>query len=403
LTGFFFMNQCFGHFNQTQNKAQSQPFVWPANCKIACMLAGNWQMMLASRIREVADFDGFLLPWKRLAHQSIEPVGLNSPELILPLLINLKTAELAVVTQGDDLLLALPMQKTRMFWSNWITPLTVIGTPHLDREFPAAALTAFTDSLEQPLLLHSIDVNGKFWDCLTACDTHFAILNRWERAVLKPTGSFDAWLETNFDRKRRKEYRRQSSRLAEQGKYETLSLERGGDSKAWVEDILALEAAGWKGKRGTAIASDKFLKAAFAEACQQLAASGKLRFWKMVLDGKAIASMYAIVEGDQAWLGKIAYDEAYAKYSPGVLLILHATEKLFAESPIKLVDSCAIPGHPMIENIWRDRLAMADVMLAPKSIGAAKFKIIVKLEKLRRSLRGKLRDACYRLKGVKRS
>jgi CelD/BcsL family acetyltransferase involved in cellulose biosynthesis len=95
------------------------------------------------------------------------------------------------------------------------------------------------------------------------------------------------------------------------------------------------------------------VESAFIEACKLLGAAGKLRFWKLSLNGKPIAIMHAIVDGNQAWLHKIAYDEAYAKFSPGVLLVLHATEKLFAEIGLVLVDSCAIPGHPMIENIWR--------------------------------------------------
>ncbi len=363
-------------------------------------------MMLSTRISDAADFDAFLSPWRCLVEQSLTPAGLNSPELVLPLLKNLQNAELAVVIQGNDMLFALPLQKRRMalgLLSNWITPLTVIGVPHLDREFPAAALTAFTSSLKQPLLLHSIDVDGKFWEYLATRDTRFVVLNRWQRAALKPVGTFESWMDTNFDRKRRKEYRRLSNRLAEQGKYETLGFQAGSDSKAWALDILALEAAGWKGKRGTAIAGNTALQLAFTEGCQKLAASGKLRFWKLVLNGKTIASMYAIVEGNQAWLGKIAYDENFAKFSPGVLLILYATEQLFAESHIKLVDSCAIPGHPMIENIWRDRLNMADVAIAPQTISAVRFVATVKLETLRRGLRAKLRDVYYRLKGKKRS
>ena len=346
-----------------------------------------------------------MVPWKRLVTQSLIPAGLNSPEMILPLLKNLGTAELAVVFQGSDVMFALPIEERRKrgLLSSLISPLTIMGTPHVDRDFPAAALTCFTQSLKRPLLLNSVNRKDSLWDHLATPERHFAILETWERAALKPAGTFESWLENNFDRKRRKEFRRLSNRLAEQGTFETVSFAPGDDSIPWASDLLALEQAGWKGKRGTAIAAMKPLQQAFAESCQQLAASGKLRFWKLVLDGKTIASMYAIVEADQAWLGKIAYDENLARYSPGVLLILYATEMLFAESAIKVVDSCAIPGHPMIENIWRDRLPMADVMLAPQTISAFRFAATVRLEKLRRMLRGTLRDIYYHLKGKKRS
>ena len=73
---------------------------------------------------------------------------------------------------------------------------------------------------------------------------------------------------------------------------------------------------------------------------------------------------------------KIAHDEAYGKFSPGVLLVLDATQSLFVEGGVRLVDSCAIPGHPMIERIWRDRIAMADVLVAPAHISKARFRAV---------------------------
>ncbi|MDP1699975.1 MAG: GNAT family N-acetyltransferase [Aestuariivirga sp.] len=324
----------------------------------------------------------------------------------MPLLRGLAGAELAVVKQGNDLLFALPIKKRRFMpalFTNWMTDLTIIGEPHLDREFPAAGLTSFINHLKSPILLHSLKVNGPFWNQLARQDAQVSILKSWERAALNLTGTYEAWAESNFGAKRRKEYRRLTNRLSELGNFESVSLEAGRDCKPWVADLLALEAAGWKGKRGTAIAANPALQAAFTDSCQFLAAAGKLRFWKLALDGKTIAITYAIVEGDQAWLHKIAHDEAYAKYSPGVLLVLYATERLFAESGITLVDSCAIPGHPMIENIWRDRIKVADVMIAPNSIGVKRFAMTLKAERLRRAMRTFASDAYNSVRGRKRS
>jgi CelD/BcsL family acetyltransferase involved in cellulose biosynthesis len=246
-------------------------------------------------------------------------------------------------------------------------------------------------------------VNGPFWNQLARQDAQVSILKSWERAALNLTGTYETWAESNFGAKRRKEYRRLTNRLSELGSFESVSLDVGRDCKPWVADLLALEAAGWKGKRGTAIATNSVLQAAFKDSCQFLAAAGKLRFWKLAIDGKTIAITYAIVEGNQAWLHKIAYDEAYAKFSPGVLLVLYATERLFAESGITLVDSCAIPGHPMIENIWRDRIKVADVMIAPNSIGVKRFAMTLKAERLRRGARKMASDIYNFMRGRRRS
>ena len=96
-------------------------------------------------------------------------------------------------------------------------------------------------------------------------DAQVSILYSWQRAALNLTGTYETWAESNFGAKRRKEYRRLANRLSEMGKFESSSLEVGRDCNHGSTDLLALEAAGWKGKRGTAIATNAALQAAFRE------------------------------------------------------------------------------------------------------------------------------------------
>jgi hypothetical protein len=121
--------------------------------------------------------------------------------------------------------------------------------------------------------------------------------------------------------------------------------------------------------------------------------------WRMMLDKRTVAIIHAVAEGDRLWLGKIAYDEKLARFSPGVLLILYVTERIFADGGVTLADSCAIPNHPMIDNIWRDRLEVADVAVGPRSISAAHMGFIVQLERLRRMTRVMARDTYNYLTG----
>ena len=44
-------------------------------------------------------------------------------------------------------------------------------------------------------------------------------------------------------------------------------------------------------------------------------------------------------------------------------MILDATASLLADPAIAFADSCAIPGHPMIDHIWRDRLELCSVLI----------------------------------------
>jgi CelD/BcsL family acetyltransferase involved in cellulose biosynthesis len=356
------------------------------------MLAANWRLLDVGRF---ADPEPLRNDWLRLPSRALIPAGLNTAEFLIPLFKHLQGAELATVRGDGELLMAMPVKRRRFppsLLANWITPLSISGLPHIDRRFGAEALAAFLHHERSPVMITSVPADGPFWDTLVAAAPRLAILNQWERAALLPFGSFETWFEGNFERKRRKEYRRLRSRLSEQGRLQSLSLQRDDEVGAWAQGLLVLEAGGWKGKRGTAISSSVAVAAAFTEVAYDLHRAGKLRFWALVLDGRAIATMFAVVEGSRAWLGKMAYDEAFARFSPGVLLMLDATEALFKEAGLELVDSCAIPNHPMIDNIWRDRIAMADVLVASAETSQLRFELILLAERLRRAARSTARD-----------
>lgn len=342
--------------------------------------------------------------WHALSAHALVPSGNNLPELLLPALGRMPGAILAQVRDSAGLQLALPLKPPRLplgHFATIATPVSHFGLPHLGRNAGAAALHSLLRKLDRPLLMHSVPVGGKVWKAIEETSGYTALLDTWERAVLRPVGAYATWFEQNFERKRRKEYRRLQARLGEAGRFEALEF-REGDPASWVAEFLTLEAAGWKGKRGTALRANADAVLMLHDAARGLEAAGKLRFWKLALDGKPIAMMYAIADGREAWLGKIAYDENWARFSPGVLLILHATEQMFAEG-ITQADSCAIPDHPMINQLWRDRLHVADVMIGSPAMEEARFNLIVNTERMRRMLRGRARSVFYKLTGRHRS
>ena len=70
--------------------------------------------------------------------------------------------------------------------------------------------------------------------------------------------------------------------------------------------------------------------------------------------------------------------------SPGVQLALDLTEELGADAKISLVDSCAVAGHPMIDHLWSERLAIADWMMPLDAAGRTALAAAVAAEKVRR-------------------
>lgn len=323
--------------------------------------------------------------WQALATRSLEASGHNRPELIEAAFGHWSHARLALAEDGEALRLALPLAGRRFpvaVHENWSSPVNFFAQPHVDRDCAGPALAALLRRLETPLMLRAMPIEGPLWESLTGSATRLEILNRRHRPILRPTGSYAQWFETNFDRRRRSTLRRLRSRLAGQGRLEAVSFAHGDRADHWACAFMALESAGWKGRRRTAMQCDGTTARAFPVACAGLAAAGALRFWKLQLDGRPIAMLFGYADGRRVWLGKIAHDEAYGRFSPGVLLILHATEQLFA-ARVEQADSCVDAAHPMMDSLWRDRLPVADVLAAGPQVSGSRFRAAVLAESVR--------------------
>ena len=60
---------------------------------------------------------------------------------------------------------------------------------------------------------------------------------------------------------------------------------------------------------------------------------------------------------------KTAFDERYARFSPGVLL-QRENLALLDRDGIDWCDSCAAADHPMIDHIWRERRLVGRLSIA---------------------------------------
>jgi CelD/BcsL family acetyltransferase involved in cellulose biosynthesis len=107
-----------------------------------------------------------------------------------------------------------------------------------------------------------------------------------------------------------------------------------------LDEAFRVEAASWKGRTGTAVATDAGAQRFFRSYAGQAVSDGILRISFLRIDGRAIAMQIAAECFDRFWLLKIGYDEAYARSSPGSLLMLH-TLRYAAASGLK---SCELLG-----------------------------------------------------------
>jgi CelD/BcsL family acetyltransferase involved in cellulose biosynthesis len=277
----------------------------------------------------------------------------------------------------------------------WTHPYAPLGTPLVDRDAGTAAICAWLDhlasraDLPHVLLMPFLPVAGPVAEAFAAALAQRGggsiTLATHERALLAPAGAREHYLDLAIGTKKRKELRRQRKRLAEAGTLVSDTASAPAAVSAALRDFLALEAAGWKGRAGTAARADDRIRAFMEEAVAGLGGTGKARVSRLIAGGAPIAALVTLQSGATAWCWKIAYDETFARFSPGVQLLLDATQALLDDPNVARADSCATAGHPMIDHVWRERLGLADrlVRLGPQQ-GLA-FSRACRLERARRA------------------
>ena len=106
--------------------------------------------------------------------------------------------------------------------------------------------------------------------------------------------------------------------------------DEGDRLAARLEEAFAVEAAGWKERAGTAIASDPSIARFHRLMAAWAAERGWLRLVLLRLDGRALAFDPALETGGRHFALKTGYDPAFTGLSPGLLLRLHMLERAFA-------------------------------------------------------------------------
>lgn len=101
-----------------------------------------------------------------------------------------------------------------------------------------------------------------------------------------------------------------------------------------LEEVYQVEASGWKGSEGSALAYDtlrgEFYREYATAACDQ----GILRLCFLRIGGNTAAVQLAIESNKRFWILKIGYRDQYARCSPGNLLTMH-TIRYAAESCLR--------------------------------------------------------------------
>jgi CelD/BcsL family acetyltransferase involved in cellulose biosynthesis len=259
----------------------------------------------------------------------------------------------------------------------WTHPFAPFGAPLVEREAAepviAAWLAHIAGSSELPglLLLPYLPQEGPFAAALTAilrrAQIQSADFNRHARARLAPSGDRSAYVEHALGPSQFRELRRTARGLSELGALLFTTVAEPNAVAAATEDFFALEASGQKGEAIAAAAGCGEVRGFVKAAVTALAAEGKAAVNRVFLDGRPVAAAITLRSGDTAWLWKAAYDEALARYSPGVMLAVSLTEELVANASVERADSCVAADHGVMNRTWSERLPLSDLMIAARS------------------------------------
>lgn len=336
----------------------------------------------------VVDRDDALEPyvpaWDLLATEALEPNVFYEPWMLRPAWRCFganRDIRMVLVFRSGTLCGVFPLERERRYrefpvavFRLWKHDHCFLNTPLLRTSDASDTLTAFFDWLTADRTLPSliefqyVSGDGPFShvlvDELNRREWLSVVAERFTRALFRPATDGIEYLAGALSGKRRKELRRQGTRLSERGRVEYVELTQKDDAAAWIRDFLRLEASGWKGRDGGALAAHDSTREFFTAVAAEAFRRERLMMLALTLDGRPIAQKCNFLAAPGSFAYKIAFDEQYAGYSPGVQLEIENIRRLAEHSQIAWMDSCAKSNHFMAGRLWTERRTIQTVLVA---------------------------------------
>lgn len=182
----------------------------------------------------------------------------------------------------------------------------------------------------------------------------------------------DTWQQTEakWSSKFRRRLRKAKRQLEENGplRMEVLRPRCEEELVTPLMTCLELEDAGWKGRDGTSIIRSPGIQDFVLAQARQLAEWGHIEIVMLMQDEQLLAYQYAWQAKDAYHGFKIAYDERYAKFGPGHLLMYMLLEQLVARPECRGVD-CMGPVNDAVRR-WQPELRpVGRLVFAPGPVG----------------------------------
>jgi CelD/BcsL family acetyltransferase involved in cellulose biosynthesis len=377
-------------------------------------------------LRTLASCRAFLSEWRDLQTRSLEANAFATPELMLAAAQHLPAAQppaALVVRSTRKLLGIIPLESARLpvlpgALNVYATPYHPVGVPLVDArqaeqviaqmlEWCAGEARPFTGASGQTLGLagliwRKLPLSGPFATLLAriaaASGRELTVLDAYERPVLMPRAAQgDEASHTSSSASHRKNLRRLSRRMAELGALHVVEAASPAAINPALETLMVMEAAGWKGSRGTAMVQNARLSCFIRASMRQMAASREASVMTLMLGETPVAAALMLEQRGVHFCYKIAYDPAFAKLSPGMVLAHEIGLLLQAKPGFIRADSCVDSADSFMARVWPESVPFGDVMLALPGRRTPAVAAMQLRERLRRRLRAGAKRLYYGL------
>jgi CelD/BcsL family acetyltransferase involved in cellulose biosynthesis len=273
-----------------------------------------------------------------------------------------------------------------------------LGTPLVDRDCPGEAAETLLRLMADPALklpgifdfIWQRQDSATFKTLLEAADNlglQTRQSNIIKRAALFPLPGDREEPASVLGKKRMRELARQRKKLRQLGTIEFQCARTQDKILEAVEGFLTLELLGWKGRRGTALYNHKKIAAFSRQIVSELAARNHCEIFSLKLDNKPIASLIMLGRDGQLVPWKMAFDERMFTYSPGMQVMVNATQTLLRRKNFIEADSLAVENHEMMNRVWPDKVPIADLAIAMQPDESSEMDRLIAAKKRLRSIR----------------
>lgn len=296
-------------------------------------------------------------------------------------------------------------------WAALVSPscrVAYLGTPVIDQAFAAPALATMLETIRRtpglPKLIEAGDfsvgstMSGVLETVLAGGAGAARVIETRRRATLLSGPDPRTFWARSMSRQRLQGFARKRRQLGKEGELAFVSVEEPEAVVAALAEFLRLEASGWKGERLSALASDPATARFTVRMVAGLAQHRRVTIQSLRLDGAPVAMWVILYSGAAAYTWRTAFDEAFGRFSPGILLLEDTTAHLLTRAGVAFTDSCNARDAGHQAERWPDRHEVCDLLIDVSGTRSGRVQLLARREMAIRACRRGARDLYHRLR-----